>query len=71
MPRLILFIFCIAFAIAAGGWFKTGMVLFALDFGLLLIWVGWVMLQGLLNYRSGGGLPPQANGCDQDQTTGG
>jgi len=68
MPRLILFIFCIAFVIAAGGWFKTGMVLFALDFGLLLIWVGWGMLQGLLNVRSGRRLPPQANFYDQEQT---
>ncbi|MCF8168715.1 MAG: hypothetical protein K9K38_14070 [Rhodoferax sp.] len=66
MPRLLLFIFCIAFLFAAGGWFKTGMVLFALDFGLLHIWIGWVMLQGLLNYQSGCRLPPQANFYDQE-----
>jgi len=35
MPHAILFIFCIAFLSAAGGWMKTGMALFAIVHKLL------------------------------------
>ncbi len=70
MPRLILFIFCIAFLLAAGGWFKTGVVLFAMDFGLLLIWVGWVMLRGLLDYPAYPRPARQADCGDLDQPPG-
>lgn len=44
MSRIILFALCLANLFAASGWVKTGMVLFVLDFGLLLIFVGWLLL---------------------------
>lgn len=39
MPRFIVFVFCLAFLCAAGGWVKTGMVLFAVVFALLVAYV--------------------------------
>lgn len=39
MPRLIAFVFCLAFLCAAAGWVKTGMALLAMMFVLLVAYV--------------------------------
>ncbi len=70
MPRLILFIFCIAFLFAAGGWVKTGMALYALDFGLLVIYGGWAMLHLLLNVNTPDRRPGPANFYDDPDPPG-
>ncbi len=45
MSRLIAFIFCIAFLVLAGGGVKFGMALMAIVFGLLVVYVGYLMLR--------------------------
>ncbi len=70
MPRLILFIFCIAFLFAAGGWVKTGMVLYALGLGLIFIFGAWAMLHLLLNINTPGHRPEQGNCYDDPDSPG-
>jgi len=49
MSRFIAFVFCLAFLCAAGGWVKTGMVLFAVVFALLVAYV--VYLAARVTFR--------------------
>ncbi len=48
MSRFILFVFCIAFLVLAGGGVKVGMALMALVFVLLVAFVGYLMLRMFL-----------------------
>jgi len=70
MPHLILFIFCIAFLFAAGGWVKTGMALYALDFGLVVIYGAWATLHLLLNINTPGRRSEQGDCCDDPDSPG-
>jgi len=70
MPRLILFIFCIAFLFAAGGWVKTGMVLYALGLGMIFMYGAWATLHLLLNINTPGRRSEQGDCCDDPGSAG-
>ena len=49
MSRLIIFVFCIAFLVLAGGGVKFGMALMAAVFALLVGYVGYLALRMFLS----------------------
>jgi len=51
MSHLIAFVFCIAFLFLAGGGVKTGMVLMAVVFVMLVAFVGYLMIRIFLGPR--------------------
>lgn len=48
MPRLILFVLCIAFLLAGGGFVRAGMALGASAIGMLVLYALWLLLQMFL-----------------------
>lgn len=49
MSHLIAFVFCIAILLLAGGWVKTGMMIMAVVFAMLVVFVGHLMIRIFLS----------------------